>query len=72
MTEIPSESDICYIDECEISKHMSRDYGRSIKGERVYLSCSGRRFKRLNLVAGLIGKEVICPIKYTCNTKSAV
>jgi len=67
---ISAETDICYVDECGISKHMSREYGRSLKGKRVYLPCSGRKFKRLNIVAGLIGKRVVSPTKYAWNTNS--
>jgi len=69
--EIPSETDICYVDECGVDEHMPREYGRSAKGERVYLPKPGYKSKRTNIVAGLIGKEVICPTKYMWNTIAA-
>jgi transposase len=49
---------------------MSREYGRSPIGERVYIPSPGRRFKRVNIVAGLLNKHVLCPTQYTWNTIS--
>lgn len=70
MDDLPPETDVVYIDECGINKHMSREYGRSPKGERVYLPCHGRKFKKINIVAGLLNNKVLCPTKYTWNTNS--
>jgi transposase len=71
MSEISSDTDICYIDECGINKHMSREYGRAPKEIRVYLPSPGRKFKRLNIVAGLVGKKVIGRVNYDWNTTGA-
>jgi len=49
---------------------MSREYGRSKKGKRVYLPIRGRRFKRLNVIAACIRGKLICPTKYDFNTNS--
>jgi transposase len=68
--KLPLDTDIIYIDECGIDKHMSREYGRSPAGERVYIPSSGRRFKRINVVAGLLNNQVLCPTKYTWNMTS--
>jgi transposase len=51
---------------------MIRNYGRSLRGERVYAKQSGYRFKRLNIVAGQCGGEVIAPFYYDCSTTSIV
>ena len=40
-------AEIVYIDESGVNKHMSREYGRSPVGERVYLPNRGRRYKNL-------------------------
>jgi transposase len=68
--DLPPEIDIVYIDECGINQHMTREYGRAPRGERVYLPTSGRKFKKVNIVAGLRDGEVICPTKYDWNTDS--
>jgi hypothetical protein len=43
---LPPRTDVVYIDECGINKHMSRDYGRSVKGKRVYLPTHGSKLKK--------------------------
>jgi len=49
---------------------MTRTRARAPRGKRVYISRPGKRFKRLNIVAGLIGKEVIAPCFYDWSTNS--
>jgi len=50
---------------------MPREYGRSPAGERVYVATRGRRHKKVNVIAGLLDEEALCPTKYTWNTNSA-
>jgi len=59
------------VDECGISKHMSREYGRSPSGERVYLPTHGRKFKRVNLIGGMLGGKMLALMKYAWNTNTA-
>lgn len=47
---------------------MSRNWGRAPRGKRVIVKRPGRRFKRLNIVAGQIGTEVIAPFYYDWTT----
>ncbi len=47
---------------------MSRNRGRAPRGQRVIIKRPGRRFKRLNVVAGQIGTEVIAPYYYEWTT----
>jgi transposase len=49
---------------------MARTQGRSPRGKRVYVSRPGKRYKRLNIVAGQIGSEVIAPHFYDWSTNS--
>jgi hypothetical protein len=44
IADLPPDTDIVYIDESGIKKHMSREYGRSPVGERVYLASHGRKY----------------------------
>lgn len=70
LASLPSETNIVYIDECGINKQISRDYGRSPVGERVFLPVNGRRDKKLNIIAGLLNGKLISPTKYDWNTNS--
>jgi transposase len=70
IADLPSDTDIVYVDESGTNKHMSREYGRSPVGERVYLASHGRKYKKVNIVGGLLYNKVLCPTKYTWNTTS--
>jgi len=50
---------------------MNREYGRSPVGERVCLPQSGRRVKKLNIIAGLLNGKLLCPTIYEWSTNSA-
>ena len=50
---------------------MPREYGRSPIGERVYVPRSGRRTKKLNVIAGFLNGKLLCPTKYDWSTNSA-
>jgi transposase len=56
------------VDESGINQHMSREYGRALRGKRVVVKRPGRRFKRLNIVGGQIGTQVIAPCYYDWTT----
>ena len=47
--DIPEER-IVYVDETGIDKCLSRKYGRSPKGARVYGKVYGHKFERTNIV----------------------
>jgi transposase len=51
---------------------MVRNYGRSLRGKRVFSKQSGHRYKRLNIVAGQIDGNVIAPFYYDCSTTAAI
>lgn len=59
-----------YVDECGIDQYMSRSRARSPRGERVVLPRPGRRFKRLNVIAGQCGTDVIGETFYDWTTDS--
>jgi len=50
---------------------MNREYGRAPIGERVCLPKSGRRTKKLNVIAGLLNGQLLCPTVYDWSTNSA-
>ena len=70
ISQIPPDTDIVYLDQCGVKKDISRQYGRSPAGERVYLPCNGRKAKKLNIIAALLKDKFICPTTYDWNTNS--
>jgi len=63
IAQTPPE-DIAYVDETGIDKYVYREYGRSLRGEKVYGKISGKKYKRTGIVAGKCGKEVVAPLEY--------
>ena len=61
--DVPKEK-IVYIDETGIDKCLSRKYGRSPKGERVYGKVYGHKFERTNIVAAQQNNQILAPLQY--------
>ena len=57
-------SRIAYVDECGIGKYIYREYGWSPRGEKIQGIISGRKYKRVGVVAAQIGKEIVAPLQY--------
>ena len=49
-----------------------REYARSPRGEKVYGVISGRKYKRMSMVAGKCGKKILAPLSYEGTTNSAL
>ena len=60
--DVPKEK-IVYIDETGIDNCLSRQYGRSPKGERVYGKVYGHKFKRTNIVAAQQNNQILAPLE---------
>lgn len=43
-----------------------------MRGEKIYSQISGKKFKRLNIVAAKQGKKIIAPMQYECSMNSAL
>ena len=43
-----------------------------MRGEKIYSKISGKKFKRLNIVAAKQGKKIIVPMQYECSMNSAL
>jgi len=55
---------IVYVDETGTGTCLCREYGRSERGEAVIGKTSGRKFKRVGVVAGQAGKSIVAPMQY--------
>ena len=47
-----------------------REYARAPRGEKIYGVVSGRKYKRMSMVAGKCGKKILAPLSYTGTTDS--
>jgi transposase len=61
-----------YVDECGLDKYLYREYGYSPRGTPVIGSVSGKKFKRINLVAAKCGSAIIAPMVYDGTTDSVL
>lgn len=63
---------LVYIDESGIDTFITRDYGWSCRGKKIFAEVSGRRYVRECFITGLIlqSKKVVAPFCYsgTCDT----
>jgi transposase len=58
------------VDEVGFDTFLYREYGRSLKGQSVPGTVSGRKFKRTNIVAGKCEGNIVAPLQYTGSTDS--
>jgi len=57
-----------YIDESGVSQFCYRAYGRALRGERVHGFVPGRKFARVNVVAGYCDGRILGEYCYTGST----
>ena len=55
---------IAYVDESGIDSYLYREYGWSPRGQRLIGKISGRRYKRVGIVAAKLGREIIAPLTF--------
>ena len=63
-------SDFIFIDESGVNRHFGRKYYRSKRGQKIHFTKPGRRFSRVNVIAGLYGKKHLAVHCYTHSTKA--
>jgi transposase len=57
-------SQIAYVDETGIDTCLYREHGWSQRGKALIGTVSGRKFKRVGIVAAQMGKSIIAPLVY--------
>ena len=45
-------------------KDIFTEYGRAVRGKKVYDKIPGKKYKRINIVAGKCGDKIISPLVY--------
>ena len=65
------KENIVYIDESGIDHDISKEYGWCRKGEQLHAKKSGKYYKRTNVIAGIVNKQIIAPLVFygSCNTE---
>lgn len=58
------ESQIAYVDETGIDTYLYREYCYAQKGQEIIGYISGRKYRRVGIVAAKIGKTTIAPMYY--------
>lgn len=60
-----------YVDETGFNAPVIREYGYSPRGKRIEGECTGKRFARTSLIAGLKEGKVLAPMEFKgyCNTQ---
>ena len=59
-----------YLDESGINKYLYRQYGRGLRGEKVFGEISGNRFGRQSIISAILNGKFLSPMCFegTCNT----
>ena len=67
---IPKEM-LVYIDESGIEMTVHRNTGWAMKGKKLEAKKSGKYYKRTNIIAGYVNKQIIAPLVFysSCNTR---
>lgn len=61
---VTDETSLVYLDECGIPQNLYREYGWAPRGEEVFGKRTGKREKKLNLIAAYTGHQLQSPFLY--------
>ena len=61
---------VIYLDESGFEASAQRNYGRALRGRKVYGERSGNSRPRTSLIAGKRGKELLAPVLFEGSTDS--
>ena len=53
------------MDETGIDTYLYREYGYALRGQKVNAAISGRKYKRVGIVAAQLGQKIISPLAYS-------
>jgi transposase len=61
-----------FVDECGIDKYLYREYAYAPRGVPIHAKISGKKYKRINIVAAKRGDKIIAPLAYSGATDSVL
>jgi len=68
LAKLPENTPVVYVDEAGVQQEMKRIHGRAKRGVKLYVKTTGKRSKKLNVVAGYCNGEVLGQTTYAWNT----
>jgi transposase len=62
---------VFYLDECGVDHRLYREYGRALRGERIYQAVAGKRRERTSVIAASQHNKLVAPLVFqgSCNTE---
>ncbi len=60
------------MDETGIDTYLYREYGYAPRGQKVNAAVSGRKYKRVGIVAAQLGKEILSPLTFSGTMDSSL
>ena len=60
------------MDETGIDTYLYREYGYAPRGQKINAVISGRKYKRVGIVAAQLGQEIISPLTYSGTMDSSL
>ena len=57
-------SKLVYVDETGIDTYLHREYAYAKRGDKVIGHISGKKYRRVGVVAAQIGKDILAPLQY--------
>ena len=60
------------MDETGIDTYLYREYGYAPRGQKVHTAISGRKYKRVGIVAAQLGGKIISPLEYSGTMDSSL
>jgi len=63
---------LVYVDECGIDRYLYREYARAPRGQKVHTKINGRKFTRVNIMAGICQGKWVAPLQYNGTTDSVL
>lgn len=53
------------MDETGIDTYLYREYGYAPRGNKIHAAISGRKYKRVGIVAAQLGQKIVSPLAYS-------
>jgi transposase len=63
-----SKDSMVYVDESGINEYLCREYCYARRGTKIIGEISGKKFKRINIIAGYVDGKTIAECVYECNS----
>ena len=60
------------MDETGIDTYLHREYAFARRGRKIFAPVSGKKYRRVGIVAAQLGKEIIAPLRYDGTMNSSL